>query len=93
MTQRTAIFCCFTLLLASCGAWAVKPAQPDGIGVRTSEARGSIDDETQRRRSDLRTSLQSQQQSGGVTPARQLSVEDRAELREQVRRQKRDNEH
>ena len=52
-------------------------------------ARGTVDD-AQRRRADLREALQTQQtqQVAGSQTSRQLTVQDRAELRQQLRQQR-----
>jgi hypothetical protein len=53
--------------------------------------RAVVGEETQRRKSDLRATLQSQQSAQGTQAARQLTPQDRAALREQLRQQRRED--
>ncbi|HQC86731.1 MAG TPA: hypothetical protein PLT54_07435 [Rhodoferax sp.] len=52
--------------------------------------RAAMDDETQRRKADLRATLQSQQAGQAAQATRQLTQQDRAELRQQLRQQRRE---
>ena len=92
MTYRPYLVCCLVLLLVPHGVQAGKPTQQGSDGAPLPEAHAGADDDTQRRRAALRTSVQTQQQSVAGAPPRKLSPQDREELRQQLRQQRREGE-
>jgi len=75
------------------GGLSLAQATAQGFAVERDASivpvRAAMGDETQRRKADLRATLQSQQAGQGTQAARQLTQQDRAALREQLRQQRR----
>jgi len=73
-------------------ALSIAQAAAQGFAVERDVSlvpvRAAVGDETQRRKADLRAALQSQQASQGTQAVRQLTQQDRAALREQLRQQR-----
>ncbi|MDE2418151.1 MAG: hypothetical protein KGN32_10120 [Burkholderiales bacterium] len=79
-----AVFLALCCLASGAGAGTHGPGA--GHENAATAPRGTADD-AQRRRADLRAALQTQQFAGNQS-SRQLSVQDRAELRQQLRQQR-----
>jgi hypothetical protein len=84
---------CVTCVMGQ-GAYALGPKLP---GAPTRDAREGDSEELLRRKADLRAALQAQKSaasadgqagSDSVPPGRQLSDQDRANLRQQIRQQR-----
>jgi len=84
------------VFLVLCGLVSVAAAGGNRPGTGHDEFAGPTHvaaDDAQRRRADLRAALQAQQQAGnGNQTPRQLTQQDRAELRAQLRQQRLTNQ-